>query len=66
MRQRLIGILLIVPSGLALLGLLGGPFFSQATGAYLVGGLALVALAVLCIVFGIYCLVKGPRAKLNE
>jgi hypothetical protein len=66
MRQRLIGILFIVPGGLVLLGLLGGPYFSQATGAYLVGGILLVAFGVLAVVAGVYYLVKGPRAKLNE
>jgi hypothetical protein len=66
MRQRLIGILFIVPCGLVLLGLLGGPFFSQATGAYLIGGIALVAFGVFGFAAGVYYLVKGPRAKLNE
>ncbi len=66
MRQRLIGILFVIPCGLALLGLLGGPFFANATGGYLVGGIALVALALFGFAAGVYYLVKGPAARLNE
>jgi len=66
MRQRLIGILFIIPCGLVLLGLLAGPFFANATGGYLVGGIALVAFGVLGFGAGVYYLVKGPAAKLNE
>jgi hypothetical protein len=66
MRQRLIGLLFIFPCGLVLLGLLGGPYFTHATGGYLIGGIALVALSVVGVGAGVYYLVTGPAARINE
>ena len=66
MRQIVNGILFIVPSSLVLLGLLGGPFFSQATGGYLVGGGVMVALALVGVGAGFYYLAKGLAGKPTE